>query len=96
MMRRPETSEPEDVGPRGFDDYELRLGDIMRGERATKGKSLLDVQRDIKIKAEYLAGIEDADLSEIGDAMPGLGMIGLFVGFGLLWLGFLAIFLLLG
>ena len=30
---------------KGFDDYELKLGDIMRGERATLGKSLLDVQR---------------------------------------------------
>ena len=48
--------------PTGFDDYELRLGDIIRGERATLGKSLLDVQRDIKIKANYLAAIEDADL----------------------------------
>ena len=36
---------------RGFDDYELTLGDVMRGERATKGKSLLDIQRDIKIRA---------------------------------------------
>lgn len=49
-------------GPTGFDDYELKLGDIIRGERATLGKSLLDVQRDIKIKASYLAAIEDADL----------------------------------
>lgn len=48
---------------RGFDDYELTLGDVMRGERATKGKSLLDIQRDIKIRAEYLAAIEDCDLA---------------------------------
>lgn len=61
MMRRPQTSMPEDVGPRGFDDYELRLGDIMRGERATLGKSLLDVQRELKIKASYIAAIENAD-----------------------------------
>ena len=61
MMRRPETSVPEEVGPRGFDDYELRLGDIMRGERATLGKSLLDVQRELKIKASYIAAIENAD-----------------------------------
>ncbi|MGS4946576.1 helix-turn-helix domain-containing protein [Meridianimarinicoccus sp. RP-17] len=52
-----------ETGLKSFDDYELTLGDLMRGERATLGKSLLDVQRDIKIKAEYLAGIEDADLS---------------------------------
>ena len=31
--------------PKGFDDFELRLGDVMRGERATLSKSLLDVQR---------------------------------------------------
>lgn len=49
--------------PRGFDDYDLRLGDVMRGERATMGKSLLDVQRDLKIKATYIAAIEEADPS---------------------------------
>ncbi len=46
---------------KGFDDFDLRLGDIMRGERATMGKSLLDVQRDLKIKATYIAAIENAD-----------------------------------
>lgn len=56
-------SENRDTGLKSFDDYELTLGDLMRGERATLGKSLLDVQREIKIKAEYLAAIEDADLS---------------------------------
>ncbi len=53
--------ETEQSGPRGFDDFELRLGDIMRGERATLGKSLLDVQRELKIKAAYIAAIENAD-----------------------------------
>ena len=48
-------------GPKGFDDYEIRLGDIMRGERATQGKSLLDVQNELKIKAVYIAAIEDSD-----------------------------------
>ena len=47
----------------GFDDYDLRLGDIMRGERATMGKSLLDVQRELKIKATYISAIENADPS---------------------------------
>lgn len=46
---------------RSFDDYDLRLGDLMRGERATLGKSLLDVQRELKIKAAYIAAIENAD-----------------------------------
>lgn len=52
-----------DVQAKGFDDYELRLGDVMRGERATMGKSLLDVQRELKIKAAYIAAIENADPS---------------------------------
>lgn len=51
----------EESGPRGFDDFDLRLGDIMRGERATLGKSLLDVQRELKIKAAYINAIENAD-----------------------------------
>lgn len=65
MIRRPsappdiEQSEP--ARPKGFDDFDLRLGDIMRGERATMGKSLLDVQRELKIKASYVAAIENAD-----------------------------------
>ncbi len=51
----------EDIGPRGFDDFQLRLGDVMRGERATLGKSLLDVQRELRIKASYIAAIENCD-----------------------------------
>lgn len=47
--------------PKGFDDFEIKLGDVMRGERATKGKSLLDVQRELKIKASYIAAIENTD-----------------------------------
>ena len=51
----------EDIEPRGFDDFELRLGDMMRGERATLGKSLLDVERELRIRASYIAAIENAD-----------------------------------
>ncbi|TVQ02900.1 MAG: helix-turn-helix domain-containing protein [Roseinatronobacter sp.] len=47
----------------GFDDFEVRLGDLMRGERATLGKSLLDVQRELHIRATYIAAIESGDLS---------------------------------
>lgn len=54
-------SEPKVVETAGFDAFELRLGDLMRGERATMGKSLLDVQRELKIKAAYIAAIENAD-----------------------------------
>lgn len=49
------------VEPKSFDDFELKLGDIMRGERATMGKSLLDVQRELRIKASYIAAIEASD-----------------------------------
>lgn len=56
-----ETQSKTASGPKGFDDFDVRLGDIMRGERATMGKSLLDVQRDLKIKATYIAAIENAD-----------------------------------
>lgn len=48
---------------KGFDSYPVRLGDLMRGERATLGKSLLDVQRDLRIKAAYIAAIENCDAS---------------------------------
>ncbi|MEL6608506.1 MAG: helix-turn-helix domain-containing protein [Pseudomonadota bacterium] len=65
MIGRWGQSEKDEVveTPKGFDDYDLRLGDVMRGERATMGKSLLDVQRELKIKAAYIAAIENADPS---------------------------------
>jgi hypothetical protein len=59
--RKHSKSVEERVEPRAFDDFELRLGDIMRGERATMGKSLLDVQRELRIKASYIAAIENCD-----------------------------------
>ncbi|WP_136652185.1 helix-turn-helix domain-containing protein [Paracoccus aeridis] len=46
-----------------FDDFEMRLGDMMRGERATLGKSLLDVQRELRIRASYVAAIENCDIT---------------------------------
>jgi hypothetical protein len=33
----------------GFDAFDLHLGDLMRGERDTLGKSLLDVQLELRI-----------------------------------------------
>jgi cytoskeletal protein RodZ len=51
-----------EVPDRGFDSFDMRLGDEMRGERATAGKSLMDVQRELRIKASYIAAIENADL----------------------------------
>ena len=64
MIRRwvtPRITE-EGVEPAGFDSFDLRLGDIMRGERATLGKSLLDVQNELRIKAAYIAAIENCDM----------------------------------
>lgn len=49
----------------GFDGYDVtdvRLGDLLRGERATQGKSLLDVERELKIRAAYIAAIENGDV----------------------------------
>lgn len=46
---------------RGFDDYAFRLGDEMRGRRASMGKSLLDVERDLRIRAVLVDAIEKAD-----------------------------------
>ncbi len=61
--RVPPKVEEEQAPQKSFDDFDLRLGDVMRGERATMGKSLLDVQRELKIKASFIAAIENADAS---------------------------------
>lgn len=61
--RRGTPSTEETDKPRGFDEFELKLGDVMRGERATLSKSLLDVQRELRIKASYVAAIENCDVT---------------------------------
>lgn len=53
----------DETSPQNFDDFKMKLGDVMRGERATMGKSLLDVQRELRIKASYIAAIENCDPS---------------------------------
>lgn len=53
------------AAPGAFDGYDVTdvpLGDLLRGERATQGKSLLDVERDLKIRASYIAAIENGDV----------------------------------
>src|SRR5919106_4207628 len=50
----------ESSGEKRYGPYEYSLGDELRGERATLGKSLLDVQRDLRIKAAYIDAIENA------------------------------------
>ena len=47
--------------PKGFDDFELKLGDTLRGERATMGKCVVEVQNELKIKAAYISAIENCD-----------------------------------
>jgi cytoskeleton protein RodZ len=42
---------------------DVSLGDLLRGQRATLGKSLFDVQRELRIKAVYIAAIENCDVS---------------------------------
>ncbi len=64
-------ADSEQFASRGFDSYQVTLGDELRGERATKGKSLLDVQRDLRIKAAYIAAIEACD----PDVFPNRGFI---------------------
>lgn len=62
-------SEPDTL--RGFDSYSVSLGDELRGERASMGKSLLDVQRELRIKAAHIDAIENAD----PDAIPYRGFV---------------------
>lgn len=47
---------------RGFDSYTMTLGDEMRGERASLGKSIEDAERDLRIKRRMLVAIENCDL----------------------------------
>jgi cytoskeletal protein RodZ len=56
-----QVSENEDL--KGFDEFHISLGDRMRGERATLGKTLEDIKDDIKLRVDILEGIENADLS---------------------------------
>lgn len=56
---------------RGFDDYEVTLGDEMRGERAVLGKSLKDCERELRIRADVILGIENCDL----DAFPNQSVV---------------------
>ena len=46
-------------------DETIGLGDLLRGERATKGKSLKDVQDELKIRADTLQAIEELNLDGI-------------------------------
>ena len=55
--------QPEKVELRGYDSYTVTLGDKLRGERATLGKSLDDIQKETRLRIEFLLGIENADIT---------------------------------
>ena len=46
-----------------YDTYQISLGEVLRGERATLGKTLEQVQADLKIKKEFIIAIEKCELS---------------------------------
>ena len=48
---------------RGFDSYNITLGDEMRGERASMGKSLSQAEADLRVKGNIIVAIEDCDLN---------------------------------
>ena len=48
---------------KNFDDYDISLGDIIRGERATQGKSVTDVRLELRLKKSYITAIEHGDVS---------------------------------
>lgn len=58
-----------EINQRGFDSYDFKLGDLFRGERATLGLSLMDVQRALKIKVEIISAIENCEISGIHDTV---------------------------
>ena len=47
---------------KSYDTYEISLGEVLRGERATLGKTLEQVQADLKIKKEFIVAIERCEL----------------------------------
>lgn len=53
---------PDDMAAsQGRAFFAASIGELLRGERATMGRSLLDVQRDLKIRAIYIDAIENTD-----------------------------------
>ena len=67
-MRRKDDTGIKNVKLRGFDDFNVSLGDKMRGVRATLGKSLNDVEKELKIGSKYIEAIENANLDVFSDA----------------------------
>lgn len=58
-----------------FGDYNTSLGDLMRGQRACMGKSLLDVQNELGLPPYIIFAIENGDL----EAFPNKSLVGSYV-----------------
>ncbi len=58
-----------------FDDYDTSLGDLMRGQRATLSKSLLDIQKELGLPPYIIFAIENGDL----EAFPNKSLVGSYV-----------------
>lgn len=46
---------------KGYDDYVVSLGDVLRGERATQGLTLDDISEELRIRPDLLEAIEDCN-----------------------------------
>ncbi len=65
----------QDRGERvlGYNDFDVRLGDEMRGRRATLAKTLQNVEDDLHIRATHVDAIEraDPDSFDVSWVIPG-------------------------
>ena len=71
---RPNQKRQSQYHSHDINDFKADLGGVMRGERATLGKSLMDVQRDLRIEAKTLHAIEQGDILQIDNHayIPGM------------------------
>ena len=58
-----------------FEEAEVSLGDELRGARASSGKSLDQIERELKIKAAYILAIEDARPDQLPDMAYAAGFV---------------------
>ena len=68
-------SQKESSQQSNFSDYNASLGDLMRGQRASLGKSLLDVQKELGLAPYIIFAIENGDL----EAFPNKSLVGSYV-----------------
>ncbi|MDD2869029.1 helix-turn-helix domain-containing protein [Neomegalonema sp.] len=58
-----------------FEEADVSLGDELRGARASSGRSLDQIERDLKIKAAYLLAIEDVRPDRLPDPAYAAGFL---------------------